>query len=130
MPDVISWFEEFFPRFQGDRVADLQMPLLMYLTGSFLSLRIETKADRYTVGITEDLFEDANESQEHYFKIFEKYDTHHHYCMQCREGRIERDFSLDFNLNVAMDETLRFFAVFDDFFLENNVIGHEEDWKL
>ena len=75
MPDVVSWFEEFFPRFQGDKVADLQMPLLMYLTGSFLSLRIETKADRYTVGITEDLFEDANESQEHYFKIFEKYDA-------------------------------------------------------
>ena len=130
MPNVVSWFEEFFPRFHGNGIADVKTPILLYLTGSFLSLRIETKADRYTVGITEDLFADANASQERYFKIFEKYDTHHHYCMQCREGRIERDFSLDFSLNVAMDECIRFFTVFDDFFLENDVIGHEEDWKL
>ena len=129
MPSVISWFEEFFPRFQGDGIADVKTPVLLYLTGAFLSLRIQEKADRYTVGITENLFADANESQEHYFKIFEKYGKHQH-CMQCREGRIERDFSLDFNLNVAMDECIRFFILFDDFFLDNDVIGHEEDWQL
>ena len=33
MPNVISWFEEFFPRFQGDGIADVKTPVLLVVGG-------------------------------------------------------------------------------------------------
>lgn len=129
MKELLSWFEQFTPEGEGEEVATVTLPLLLRLTGSFLTLRVEKKEDRLSVWTAEGLFCDANGDEEYYFPIFEKHDREFHFGMECREGRIGREYPSEASLNVIFDECIRFFRLFDDFFIQNGVIGEEENWE-
>ena len=129
MKEILSWFEQFTPEGEGEEVATVTLPLLLRLTGSFLVLRAEKKEDRLSVWTAEELFCDANGDEESYFRIFEKHGEGKHFGMECREGRIGREYPAEASLNAIFDECIRFFRLFDDFFIENGVIGREEEWE-
>ena len=128
MIDVMEYLETFSPR-QGDGYVDFTVPVLFYSAHTFLDLRIIPGEDTYTVLCPDDLFYEANGPQERYFNIFMSRDEHYHYDMEIRDNIIFRTFENDFNPNVAVDEVIRFFVRFDDYILENDVIGHEEDFE-
>ena len=62
--------------------------------------------------------------------IFEKFDKNHHYSIGLKRGKICKDYHAEFNIVVAVNEFIRFFIMLDDFIINNDVIGHEENFKL
>ena len=63
---------------------------------------------------------------EYYFNIFERHDKNYHYDIQIKKGKIYKDYPSNYNIAVAINEFIRFYVLFDDFIMQNSVIGREE----
>ena len=87
--------------------------------------------DGYTLCYTDNMFVEANAGGDHkyYFNIFKKHDKNCHFDIKIKNGLICKDYSADFNVAVAINEFIRFFVTFDDFIINNNVIGNETDFE-
>ncbi len=109
---------------------DVTLPVVMYIDGGLLELRIIPDAQGYTVASTRDLFCEANGDQEFYFSIFSKWAQNEHYGMQIRDGVIYKTFDAEYSVTVALDECIRFFITLDQFIINNGVIGSEENFPI
>ena len=49
--------------------------------------------------------------------------------MKIKDGKIYKDYQMDFSVDVAINEFIRFYIMLDDFIINKDVIGHEEDFK-
>lgn len=128
MQDIIKRMEDFAPTTKNGSVF-LTLPVVMHVSGSLLELCIAPHDSYYLISCTEDHFSEANGDQQRYFDIFMKRDPHYHYEMQILDNLIYKQYPNDFNVAVALNEFLRFFIAFDDFIMENGVIGNEEQFE-
>ena len=124
-----KWLQEFSPK-QTDGYIDISLPVVIYTCNGLLELRITLLDEGYEICCPQDIFCEANGSLEYYFKIFEKYDKNRHYGMGVKEGVFCKAYEEEFSLVCAVDEFVRFFVLLDDFILNNNVIGHEEEFPV
>ena len=129
MIDVMKRLAEFSPTAQEGSFL-VTFPVVMHISGGLLDLRITPCEDEYVISCTEDLFSEANADQEYYFNLFTAYDKKYHYEIEIADGVIFKRYPSSFNLTVALNEFIRFFIILDDFIIENDVIGHEEDFPL
>lgn len=109
----------------------LRIPLVINTSGTLLDLKIKQKENGYIVYCPQNMFLEANNqgNQEYYFKIFEKYDSNYHYDIKIKNGKIYKNYDKEFNIIVAINEFIRFYIMFDDFMIKNNVIGNEKKFK-
>lgn len=124
---VMQRLKEFSPK-QGQGYVEITFPIVVYLNGGLLTLRVTPQASGYTISCPDDFFSEANGSQEYYFRMFEKWDKRHHYGMRIADGVIYKQYAEEDAITVAINEVVRFFILFDDFFIENGVIGKEEEF--
>lgn len=119
--------KKFVPR-QRKNYIDITIPVVMNLNGSLLELRVKENENSYEILCQTNLFLEANAggSQKFYYDIFEKHDKNYHYDMKIRNEKIYKEYTKDYNIIVAISEFIKFFVMFDDFFINNSVIGNEE----
>ena len=126
---IMKRLESFAPQ-RGEGFVDVTLPVVMYIDGGLLELRITPHAQGYTVATTRDMFEEANGGQAYYFKIFSKWDKTEHYGMEIRDGMICRTYPEEYSVTVALNECIRYFIALDDFILDNEVIGFEDEFPV
>ena len=124
-----EWLKEYAPT-QKDGYIDITIPVVIRVCNGLLTLRISVSEEGYTVRCPLDIFEEANENAEYYFKLFAKYDKNYHYEMQIKDDFFYKQYPCEYSLVCALDEFARFFILLDDFILANGVIGREEEFPL
>lgn len=129
MQNLFERLKVFSPR-QMKNYIKIEIPIVMFFDGGLLGLKIKTTEKGYEIICPRNLFADSNGSQEFYFNIFEKYDKNIHFDIKIKNGKIYKEYSEEYNIAVAVNEFIRFFIMFDDFFINNDVIGHEENFAV
>ena len=131
MQNILKRLSTEFVAKQVDDCIELTIPLITHTNGGLLELKIKPTNDGYTLCYTDNMFVEANAGgdQEYYFNIFKKHDKNCHFDIKIKNGLICKDYSADFNVAVAINEFIRFFVTFDDFIINNNVIGNETDFE-
>ena len=128
MIDITKTLNDFSPVYK-DGYAEFSLPVLMNVAYKYLKLRVIPGESSYTVCCPDDLFREKNETQKFYFNSFMKHDKNYHYeILISDEGLVFKEFKNNYNPACAIDEFIRFFILFDDFIMDNNVIGNEEDF--
>ena len=109
----------------------ITIPIVIHTSGTFLDLKIKKNKVGFTIFCPTNIFSEQNAqgNQEYYFNIFEKNDKNYHYDIKIKNGIIFKDYPLERNINVAIDEFVRFYIMLDDFMMNNNVIGQEEKFE-
>ena len=128
MSDMRKSLEMFSPKEKNGKFF-LTLPAVMHVCGTLLKLCIMPHDTYYIVACTDDLFEEANGDQQRYFDIFTKHDSNYHYDVEIRENMIYKRYDSCYNVVVAVNELLRFFILFDDFIMKNDVIGNEDQFE-
>ncbi|MBQ4558426.1 MAG: hypothetical protein IJA61_03520 [Clostridia bacterium] len=113
---------------QNNNHISITIPLVIVTDGGLLDLIIEQIDNGYKIYCPRDFFSEANGSQEFYYSIFENKDKSYHYEMKIQDNIIYKEFSNEYNIVVALSEVIRFFVLFDDFIINNGVVGNEEDF--
>ena len=128
MKVTIDFLDPYKP-IQKDGYIEISLPVVMNVAFTHLTLRIVPGEDTYTVCCPENLFIEKNDTQKRYYDIFMKWDKNWHYDMKISENHfIYKEYRNDYNPVCAVDEFVRFFILFDDFIMDNNVVGREEDF--
>lgn len=129
MKSIFESLSEFSPKLEGDYI-EVSFPVLMNVAFSYLKLRIVPGEQSYKIFCPDDLFREKNDSQKRYFDIFMKWDKNYHYNMQLDENHlIYKEFKNNYNPACAIDEFIRFFILLDDFIMDNNVVGREDEFN-
>lgn len=125
---ILESLSDFSPKLQ-DNYIEVSFPVVMNVSFSYLRLRIVPREQTYKIYCPDDLFREKNDSQKRYFDIFMKWDKSYHYGMQIDENHlIYKEFKNNYNPLCAIDEFIRFFILLDDFIMDNNVVGREDDF--
>ncbi len=121
--------KEFTPKLARNYI-QLNIPVITFTNGGYLELRIKQKKDSYTIYCPTNLFLEANAGgdQEYYFNLYNKNEKNI-YNVKIKKGKIYKDYQNDFNVVIAVNEFIRFYVAFDDFIINNDVIGHEEAFE-
>ena len=130
MQDILKRLSTEFSAKQMKNYIKLNLPLVTWTNGGLLELRIKLKEDGYTIYCPVNLFEEMNAGgeQEYYFNIFEKNDKNYHFDIKIKDGKIYKDYPSNYNIAVAINEFIRFYVKLDDFIINNEVIGNEENF--
>jgi len=131
MQDIFEKLKGFLPK-KVKNYYEITIPVVMAIDGGLLDLKIKPISCGYKISFERNLFIEANMGceQELYFKIFKKYDNNFHYDIKIKNGKIFKDYTEERSIVTAIDEFVRFFIKFDNFFINNNVVGHEEDFVI
>jgi len=127
MQNILERLKSFSPK-QNNNHISITIPLVIVIDGGLLDLIIEQIDNGYKIYSPRDFFSEANGSQEFYYNIFENKDKSYHYEMKIQDNIIYKEFSNEYNIVVALSEVIRFFVLFDDFIINNGVVGNEEDF--
>ena len=133
MVKLMQNLEILSPKQKNNKIT-FTIPVVLHTGGILLNLQISQKENSYTICCPDNLFLELNAkpsiSQKYYFNIFEKHDKNHHYNITLnKKGLFFKEYSNEFNVRVAVNEFIRFYILLDDFIINNNVIGHEEDFE-
>ena len=129
MQDILKRLKEFAPK-QKRGYVSITIPVVIYLDGGLLELRIKRCEENYQIYVPRDFFVDANARLDDYYKIFEKYDQNHHFDVKIEKGKLCKTYSNETNIVVAINEFVRFCILFDNFFMENSVVGSEKNFPI
>lgn len=127
MHNILKTLKEFSPKQKKGYIL-ISIPILIYADNGFLDLRITQNQTGYTISCSRDFFVDANARLEYYYNIFKNYDKNHHYDVNIKKGKLCKEYPQETNIVVAINEFIRFIIMFDDFIINNDVIGHEENF--
>ena len=127
--DVMGCLKDFYP-IQCEGYVEVTFPVTIDVAYSLLTLRITPGDETYTISCNEDYFCETNGSTERYYNIFKKWDKSYHYGIQLKdEYIIYKEYENDYNPVVAISDFIRFFIKFDDFIMDNSVVGCEENFE-
>ena len=131
MKDLFKRLSGEFSAKQMKNYIKVNVPVIMWVTGGVIELRINKKDNGFIVYCPTNFFSEANAggSQEFYFNIFERFDKNYHFDITLKNGKFYKSYKEDSNVVVAINEFIRFFIMLDDFIINNNVIGREEEYK-
>ena len=127
--DIFNQIKHFSPQ-QKEGYVEVSLPIAFYAShGSLLTFSIAPKEGGFVIACLEDLFYESNDTQARYFNIFMKHDKHYHYDMQILNDVIYKEYPENHSVTMALNDFIRFFIMFDDFIMDNDVICHEEDFE-
>lgn len=131
MEELYKRLKDEFSLKQMKNYIQIKVPLVMWINGGLLELRIKQNKGGYVVYCPTNLFLEANAggSQEFYFDLFEKNDSDYHYDIKIKNGKFYKEYKNDSNISISINEFIRFFIMLDDFIIKNSVIGKEEEFK-
>lgn len=128
MNDFFESLKIFTPT-QKDGVIELSVPIVLNVAFDTLTLYIAPSKEVYTIYSPIYFFSKGNDTPKFYFDAFMKHDKSYHYNMRISgDYKVFKQFKSNHNPIFAIDEFVRFFIAFDNFIIDNNVIGNESDF--
>ncbi len=119
-------FEDFSPK-ERDGYFEMEFPVAINTSGTLVSLRIEQREDKYIITHPEDIFADrGNDTLEFYYGIYKKWNKDSYFDVKPVGGTLTMICEDNINVAVAISDFIRFMISFDDFLINNSVIGNEE----
>ena len=83
--------------------------------------------DEWVITHPDDIFSDrGNADLEFYYRIFKKWNKDCYYPVELVDGALTMVCPNNYNVAVTISDFIRFMVYFDDFLINNNVIGNEE----
>lgn len=120
--------EDFSPK-ERDGYFEIEFPIVINTSGTLVSLRIEQKEDKYVITHPEDIFSDiGNDTLEFYYGIYKRRNKDPYFDVAPIGGVLTMECENNVNVAVAISDFIRFMISFDDFLINNSVIGREEDF--
>ena len=110
---------EYFKPVQKDGYIEMKMPVAMKIYKSLLTLQISEVEDGYLISDDGDAFYEFNEDSDYYFNLFKEKNCC--YGIQLENEKFFKLYKNNFNLNVALNEFVRFFIDLDNFIIKNNI---------
>ena len=121
-------FEDFSPK-ERDGYFEIEFPVAIYTSGTLVSLRIEQHEDKYIITHPDDIFSDrGNATLEFYYGIFKKWNKDCYFAVELIDGVLTMECPNNYNVAVTISDFIKFMIAFDDFIINNNVIGNEENF--
>ena len=121
-------FEDFSPK-EHSGYFEIEFPVVINTSGTLVSLRIEQREDKYIITHPEDIFADrGNDTLEYYYNIYKKWNKDSYYNVKPEGGVLTMECENNINVAVAFSDFIRFMISFDDFLINNGVIGNEENF--
>lgn len=118
--------EDFSPKEQ-DGYIEIEFPITIDTSGTLISLRIEQREDKYVITHPEDIFADrGNDTLEYYYGIYKKWNKDSYFAVKPIDGTLTMECENNVNVAVAISDFIKFMISFDDFLINNGVIGNEE----
>ena len=129
MQDIKKRLLTDFATKERDGYFEIEFPIVINTSGTLVALRIEQLEDKYIITHPEDIFsERGNDTLEFYYRIFKKWNKDCYFNVQVVDGVLTMECPNDHNVAVTISDFIRFMIYFDDFIINNNVIGREEDF--
>lgn len=127
MQDIKKRLFTDFAAKERDGYFEIEFPVVINTSGTLVSLRIEQREDKYIITHPDDIFSDrGNADLEFYYRIFKKWNKDCFYPVELVDGALTMVCPNDYNVAVTISDFIRFMISFDDFLINNNVIGNEE----
>lgn len=129
MQDIKKRLLEDFHAVERDGAVEIELPVVINTADTLVALRIEQRADDYIITHPDDIFSDrGNDTLEFYYGIFRKHVPECYYDVKIVDGVLTMQCKNNYNVAVAISDFIKFMIMFDDFIVNNNVIGREEDF--
>ena len=129
MKKLMKQLQLFAPK-ECKRYVEISLPIVTHLNGGLLRLRIKTTDEGFAIYCPDNLFYDANGNQRFYFSIFKAYSQSDCFGIHVRRERFYKEYGQEDSVVVVIDQFVRFVLQLENFILENDVIGHEENFPL
>ena len=121
-------FEDFSAKEQGG-CFKMEFPIVLNTSGSLVALRIRQLEDKYIITHPEDIFsERGNDTLDFYYRIFKKHNKDSYFAVDLIDGVLTMECPDNHNVAVTISDFIKFMICFDDFIINNNVIGNEENF--
>ena len=123
-------FEDFSPK-ERDGYFEIEFPVVINTSGTLISLRIEQDEDRSIITHPENIFSDrGNDTLEFYYGIYKKHNKDSYFDVKPKGGVLTMECEDNINVAVAISDFIKFMISFDDFLINNGVIGNEEKFDI
>ena len=117
--NIMNDLKYFEPKEKNGYV-ELKLPVAIRMFKSCLLLRIRTVDGGYEIFDDGYAFDEANEDAAHYLDLYKK-SGGKDYGIALRGETFYKEYKSNFNINVAINEFVRFFIYLDDFLTKNNI---------
>ena len=129
MQDIKKRLFEDFAAKERDGYFEIEFPIVINTSGTLIALRIEQLEDKYIITHPEDIFSDrGNDTLDFYYRIFKKRNEDCYFAVEPVDGVLTMECPNDYNVAVTISDFIKFIIRFDDFIINNNVIGNEESF--
>ena len=103
---------EYFKPVNKDGYIEVILPVVIKIYSACLRLRIYNTANGFLIRDDGDTFYDANEDSEYYYNLYKKSNMND-YNILLKDDYFYKEYPSNFNINVALDEFIRFFINLD-----------------
>ena len=129
MQDIKKRLSTDFAAKERDGYFEIEFPIVINTSGTLVSLRIEQLEDKYIIIHPEDIFSDrGNDDLDFYYRIFKERNEDCYFAVEPVDGVLTMECPNDHNVAVTISDFIKFMIRFDDFIINNNVIGNEESF--
>lgn len=111
-----------FNHTQNENLIEITVPVAMDMNYNLLRLSITLLDTGYIICDDGKAFNRFNNIAEYYFNLFKEKDTNDHFDIKLDGDKFFKEYPDNFNIQVAINEFVRFFVYLDDFILKNNII--------
>ena len=121
MQDILRDLKYFEP-IKNDDYVTVKMPVAMKLYNALLTLKIYAYEDTYMISDDGDAFYNANEDASYYYDLYNKKSGKPNYNIMLKDDKFYKVYPNNYNINVALNEFVRFFVYLDDFVRDNYIV--------
>lgn len=119
MQDYFKDLGVFNPK-QKEKFIEITVPVVTKMNYGILTLKVLPLEKGYIICDDGQTFDEFTYDTKYYYDLFmEK--TNRHYNIQLDGDRIYKQYPYDYNIEVAVNEFVRFFVYLDDFIIDNNI---------
>ncbi|MBQ9714815.1 MAG: hypothetical protein IJV77_00225 [Clostridia bacterium] len=111
-----------------DGVIHVEYPVVIETDFTLAELDIFPNEQGYLVVTGDNMFTRHNDNAKYYIDLFEQYGKNCHYGIALNGDVLQKQYSGDFNVRVAVNEFIRYLIYFDDFMLTYDVIGNGDKY--
>lgn len=117
--NILKDLQYFAPR-ECDGYIEFKLPVAIKFFKSCLLLRIRQTDGGYEIFDDGYAFDEKNEDAAYYFELY-KNSGERDYGISLRCETFYKEYPSNFNINVAINEFVRFFIYLDDFLMEKDI---------
>lgn len=111
---------EYFKPVEKEGYVEVVLPVSIKIFKACLRLRIYNTEKGYAISDDGYTFYECNEDSEYYYNLF-KENNKYHYNILLKDNYLYKEYADNFNINVALNEFIRFFVYLDDYISRNNI---------